>query len=74
MVEVKGKWYYMDTYFNAYFNTMDYFISETLWKDYFLDEVGRNISYFYTDGIPYLDGLNQKEYKYYDNEVDWDDI
>lgn len=53
---------------------MDYFISETLWKDYFLDEVGRNISYFYTSGIPYLDGLNQKEYKYYDNEVDWDDI
>ena len=53
---------------------MDYFISETLWKDYFLDEVGRNISYFYTSGIPYLDGFNQKEYKYYDNEVDWDDI
>lgn len=38
-VEVDGKWYYIDVYWNACLNNFDYFLTEKLWSNHELDEL-----------------------------------
>jgi transglutaminase/protease-like cytokinesis protein 3 len=39
-VKADGKWYYIDTSWNAALNCFDYFLSETLWTGHLFEEEG----------------------------------
>jgi len=49
-VKVDGKWYYIDVYWNVCLNNAEYFLTETLWSNHYLEEEGLVEDVVYNDG------------------------